>query len=404
MPTSPGPVDCGLVPGRVRRCLPRRRHPRVHRQRAGFEIARGWRQLTSVGRFETLQALLDALGSDRRTLTAPLACVEAISASMRGLEREVSERHLAVAERAPWQGPTPDGLEDISVAIAMARAPFIGTDLSRSMDAARVLVGRQAELPYVDAIGRSSLAMCLVLAGDPHAAIGVLEPLGDLPGIPLVVLHGRAARSLASTLAGDPASGWRPRRSTGRVTGASRARRGWRRRLAFGLACSTGTARGGQPWLERALAYWGVPAGSLPVRTSSCGWRRSPRPTATTSARSLVREARAILAGSADPGALPRVLAEVERTLDMRSKRRLAEGDMPTEAEMRVLRLLAGPSSHSAIAREPLPVPEYREDPRQGGQSQARDLHAGRGRVASTGAGPALSRLRLSPRGGTPAG
>ena len=48
----------------------------------------------------------------------------------------------------------------------------------------------------------------------------------------------------------------------------------------------------------------------------------------------------------------PQVLAEVERALDMRSKRRLAEGDMPTDAEMRVLRLLAGPSSYSVIARE----------------------------------------------------
>ena len=124
--------------------------------------------------------------------------------------------------------------------------------------------------------------------------------------------------------------------------------------LALGLA----TARQGrpevaQPWLEQALTHWGAPAGALPradvllrLATVTAANGDDDR------ARALVREARTILTGSADPGALPQLLAEVERALDMRTKRRLAEGDMPTDAEMRVLRALAGPSSYSVIAQE----------------------------------------------------
>ncbi len=327
------------------------------RQRASLELARGWRQLAGVGRFETLQALLDAVGPDRGALAAPLAYVEAINAGGRGLDRGISDGFLAAAERAPWEGPTPDGLESISVAIAIVRASFIGTDLSRSMDAARLLLGRQPELPFVDAIGRSCLAMALVLAGKPQAAHAILEPFIACPEVPLVDLLGRAARSLAITLAGDAPGGEREGNDAltrGRAWGLESTPAGGAVALALGLAMARqGRVEEAEPWLDRALAYWGAPAGTL-VRAYallrladvSAANGRDER------ARTLVRAARAILADSVDPGALPQLLAEVERALDMRSKRRVSEGDMPSDAEMRVLRLLAGPWPHSAIARE----------------------------------------------------
>ena len=174
---------------------------------------------------------------------------------------------------------------------------------------------------------------------------------------PLVDLHGKAVRSLAITLAGDAPGGERA------ASEALERARGWGLEdtpgggvvaLALGLAMARqGRVEEAEPWLERALTYWGVPAGTL-LRADVL--LRLAAVTAANGqddrARALVREARSILAVSADAGALPQVLAEVERALDMRSKRRVAEGDMPTEAEMRVLRLLAGPSSHGVIARE----------------------------------------------------
>ena len=59
-----------------------------------------------------------------------------------------------------------------------------------------------------------------------------------------------------------------------------------------------------------------------------------------------------ILAGCRDAGSLPALLDQVERGLNIRLRRTAAKGDMPTEAETRVLRLLAGPLPLSAIAAE----------------------------------------------------
>jgi LuxR family maltose regulon positive regulatory protein len=286
-----------------------------------------------------------------------LAYIEAISAGLRGLDRDIVDRLVAVADGAQWVGPTPDGFEDKSVAIAIVRSTFIGTDLSVSIAAARQLVGRQPGLPYVDAIGRGNLGIGLILAGDPHAALEVLGPLVPPTNPTLSDLIGTAARSLATTLIGDAPVGERIAQESlarAQAWGLERTFAGGAVCLALGLALSRqGRVDEAVPWLDRALADWGVPANTLhrayallQLAAVTAAGRQEDR------ARAMVREAREILTMSTNPGALPELLAQVERALDMRSKRRLAVGDMPTQAEMRVLRLLAGPSSHSVIARE----------------------------------------------------
>ena len=163
--------------------------------------------------------------------------------------------------------------------------------------------------------------------------------------------------------------------------------------LALGVAMARqGRVEEAEPWLERALRYLGVPAGTLLQPTPCCGWRRSAVRSAGTSGRARSRGRRAPIAvGSADPGALPELLREVERALDMRSKRRLAEGDMPSEAELRVLRLLAGTVVPQRDRRRALRLAQHRQDPDRCHQPQARDLDAERGGGTSAGAGPDLT-------------
>jgi LuxR family maltose regulon positive regulatory protein len=199
--------------------------------------------------------------------------------------------------------------------------------------------------------------MALLLAGDPHAALETLEDFVAYPDAPLVSLHGWAARSLAITLAGDAPGGERAADEAltmARAWGLESTAPGGALALALGVAMARqGRVEDAEPWLERALTYWGVPAGTL-LRAHAL-LRLAPVTAANghdDRARTLVREARTILSRSADAGALPQLLEDVERTLAMRSKRRLTEGDMPSEAEMRVLRLLAGPSPRRAIAHE----------------------------------------------------
>ena len=256
-------ADQGLLELTVRHALHAGR-----REQACLAVARDWRLLTSVGQFETLQALLDELGTDRGALTAPLAAVEAINAGVRGAPHSLVERWLAVAERAPWEGPTPDGLEDISVPIAFSRAGYIGSDLSESLEAGRRLLGRQPNISFVDGLGRASVGMCLILSGDPQGALEVLERVDEHPGAPIIGLYGRAARALALAMAGDAAGG-----EAAAVLADARV-------LDLGLTNSMGSsvvalARGvavarqgrpdeAQPYLEAVLEYWGAPEGTLP--------------------------------------------------------------------------------------------------------------------------------------------
>ncbi len=165
------------------------------------------------------------VGPDRGVMTAPLAYIEAINGGLRAIDHEHDRTARGCCRASRWEGPTPDGLEDISLGVAVARASFVGTDLSRSMSAARLLIGRQPELPYVDGVGRAALGMALVMAGDPRAAIEILEsacrlprsPVGGsvLPSCPGACHDPRRRRSAA-------VSEWHARRLPGRTPGDSR--------------------------------------------------------------------------------------------------------------------------------------------------------------------------------------
>ena len=127
--------------------------------------------------------------------------------------------------------------------------------------------------------------------------------------------------------------------------------------LASGVAITLyqGRVQEAQPFLEELLRYWGVPDDTLStrVRVVVYGPGRGRQWGPLERARQLVREAR----DDPVPG-VPTVvpcralLDRVERGLNVRVKGTLRDGDMPTEAEVRVLRLLAGPLPQSGI---PLP-------------------------------------------------
>jgi LuxR family maltose regulon positive regulatory protein len=124
--------------------------------------------------------------------------------------------------------------------------------------------------------------------------------------------------------------------------------------LAHGVAIARqGRLEEAEPHLEMALKYWGIPADTLPrAHTLLC---LAPVVAANGDlerARRLTLEARSILAGCPNAGSLPQLLGQVERGLNIRLKRTIRGGEMPSEAEIRVLRLLAGPLTQGAIANE----------------------------------------------------
>ena len=366
------------------------------RDQASLAVARDWRKLTSAGHYDTLQALLDALGPDRGRFTAPLAAIEAINAGLRGSAHELIERWLAIAEHAPWDGPTPDGLEDISISIAVARASFIGKDLSTSIESSRRLIGRQPEAPYVDGMGRASLGMGLVLMGDPAGALEALEGFGDYPEAPLVDLYGLAARALALTMSGDASAGETVAALAhlrAHASGLARSLVGGVVALASGVAIAhQGRVQEAQPFLEEALRYWGVPVDALPRAYVLL----SMAPVVADNgdlerARQLAREARV------DPVRVSRWWCPAGAPRPGRTwPQRPHEGDSARRRHADRGRGPRAPTAGGSAAAEryrcrALPLDEHGEDPREGDQSQARHDVAARSRGTGARTGPHLS-------------
>ena len=193
-----------------------------------------------------------------------------------------------------------------------------------------------------------------MLEGDAAGAIAILESIELLPDAPNLEMSAAATRSLATVDLGDALEAERiARASLARADawGLSTSRVGGS--LWFGLGnalAAQGKHHDALPHLERALASWGV-AGTLHrahvliVLASTYSAVGEP-----TDARAAAREARHILDACPNAGSLPSRLEVVERRLRTRIERAIPVGDRPSDAEMRVLRLLASPLSMHQIA------------------------------------------------------
>jgi LuxR family maltose regulon positive regulatory protein len=184
-----------------------------------------------------------------------------------------------------------------------------------------------------------------------------MEGFTSYPWAPLVELLGLAARALAVAMQGDPqrsAESAERAFTQAREWGLDGSQVGGAVALAMGVgAMRLGRTREAQPLLEAALRQWGGRPGTLP-RAYVALWLAGAVAAngEAARARDLAREARAIVSRSPDPGAIPSLLEQVERALRVPSGRATPRSDVPTEAEIRVLRLLAGTSSRSEIARQ----------------------------------------------------
>ena len=198
--------------------------------------------------------------------------------------------------------------------------------------------------------------MILTLEGDAPAALAIL---GGTPTCYRTIRMSASTRpryrSLATTDVGDPIEGERLAGIVGAGRGVGSGLVDGRR---FPVACPRERR---QPARQAAGRDPSARTGACPMGGSGKVHRAQVLIDLASvygavgepvKARTAVREAREIVDGIANAGALPVRLAAVEKRLRVGATRNLPDSDVPSEAEVRVLRLLAAPLSAREIAGE----------------------------------------------------
>ncbi len=311
-------------------------------------LSRGWRPLYQFGQYGTLRGLLDALPAGMIDRSAPLCFIAAMLEGMAGMPEAVVEERLAWVEQNGWEGPFPDTTPSPEVAAALVRAIYLHGDVGRSLEAAEVVIEVAPDDFLLGTAARIARARALYFLGRLEAAreafpgldretahqrpiqsvfAPALRALIELEdGKPELALgYARTAVELAQELGIDevPLLSIAPT-ALGSVLAARGELVEAEALLERGVELSSRSRDG----LQRAQALLAL----APVRAA-----RGDRP----GARRLLVEARRITAAARDPGVLAAKLEQVERQLSTRSRRGVSPDDLPTESELRVLRMLA---------------------------------------------------------------
>jgi ATP/maltotriose-dependent transcriptional regulator MalT len=264
-----------------------------------------------------------------------------------------------MVEQSEWEGPFPDGFQSMEAAAAFARMVCPHGDLGRSLQAANRLWELVPEDHFLGNAARIGQARTLYLLGDHDAARQVLPDLGRETAAdgPQASAIAPALRSLIELEGGHIELALALAREAAEVA----AEVGVGEVAAVGVVWTAlGSALAGhgeltdaEHALERAVEMTSTPAEALLSAHALLALARVRGSRGNAAhARELLVEARAIIEPAADPGALRAQLEELERRLSTRSRRDISFDDLPTESELRVLRLMASDVTRSEIARQ----------------------------------------------------
>lgn len=322
-------------------------------------LATSAREMMRQGDMAMLRVLL--AGLDHRTIGPMRSAVEvaeALAAGLAGDPRAVIEGHLSAAEAAGPLAALPFELPDVATARLFTEAAYLQDDVGRQARAAAVLRERFAEHRLLGWLGRAAGISAAYFAGDRDRARTEADAFGleIKPEVLLLSIVVVAIASLLATDDGDLDAGetlaWRAHDATvaGRLADAHAAG------LAFAALGAAHAARGDPeaalPVLERSLELRGRQPGVhrahallalVPVRLALGD---------VPAARGLVGEARAMVAECPDPGALPALVASTVMALGASSRDPRVEMARPSDAQLRVLRLLPTDLSYREIGRE----------------------------------------------------
>lgn len=323
-------------------------------------IATHWRPLYQFGQHVTLSRLVRRIPAETVDRSAPLSFLSAVLAGLLGESREVFEHHLEKLEGCGWEGPFPDGVPSVEAAAAFARAVFPYGDLRRSLRAADRLYELAAADFHLGVAARLAKARSLYLLGDAEAAKEALPQLGRATAAerPQASVVAPALWALTVLEAGDAEQALVLAREAAEVAeevGVSHVVTAGIAWLALGCALAAhGSLKEAETTLEQAAEKLSKPADMLLNARALLALARVrvARGTAPAQARKLLVHARELIEAAPDPGAQVGLLEELERRLSTRARRDISFDDLPTESELRVLRLMARGATRGDIARE----------------------------------------------------
>jgi LuxR family maltose regulon positive regulatory protein len=322
-------------------------------------LAKLWRPLYQFGRLATLARLLGELPPATVRASAPLCFIAAMLAGTAGAPEAAVEEQLARMQQRGWEGPLPDTTPSLDAAIAFIRAVHLYGDTRHSLEAAELLLELAPDDFILAPAARLARARALFLLGDLEAARAALPRLDRQTAEerPIACVYGPALHSLIELEHGVPETALALAREAVELAeemGVAEAPLLSIAPTALGSALAArGELADAEAQLERGLELAsrlgeGLPRAHALLALARVRAQRGDR----VGARRLVVEARAIIDPAADPGVLAGRLTDLERRLSTRTRREISPDELPTESELRVLRLLASGLSQREIGSE----------------------------------------------------
>jgi LuxR family maltose regulon positive regulatory protein len=328
---------------------------------AGRLIARHWLAYWRRGRLDTVARWLDGLPDEAIVATPPVAFVAAWIGGFAGASKRRTDSLLAAVNDASWDGALPDGISSLAFGAALAHAALLFDDVGRSLRGARRAL--QLAGPGVSPslwMAQAALGHALYLSGQPAAARPPLEQLvRRVAGAeqPYAVVTALAVLSLIAADEQDH----RGAEALARRAVATAEQQGVSAEPLCGivyLAMARVLAHGGKfPEAEEQLE-WALELTAL----ASTQVQRARVLLLLASVRhaggdpegawAVLERARELIEGCADPGSLPGLLEQAERSVESVPRRRVGLAGPLTDRELAVLRLLPSELSNREIGRE----------------------------------------------------
>ncbi|MGD9894254.1 MAG: LuxR C-terminal-related transcriptional regulator, partial [Dehalococcoidia bacterium] len=332
---------------------------------AGDIFLEFWQPYQRTGRLATVVQWRNQFPDHVIAARPPLALVLALITAVASRHREDIAHYLNLAQQREYDGPLPFGWPSVSDAVAYIRAAHSFGDVGEVLRAARALMLAAVDPDPDEAFSlavRQLLGRALYLTGRMEDGRAVLEDAISARALdrnPVITITSMAHLTLIHLELGNFISAEdviRRAIDACESQGLSEHPSMWIAHIAHAsVLLQLDRANEAElilmRYIEPHLHDFGTWTDTQSHALLTLAQVRHARGH-LQAARALLDEARAVVAAAPDPGIFPERVKRVDAALRQAPRRRTPLREDLTEAELRVLRLLAGDLSRREIGRE----------------------------------------------------